>query len=271
MVTLKQIFISSTFRDLEKERKLVRDAILNLEHHPAGMEMFGARTVEQWRVIEKEIDRSDFYVIIIGKCFGTIVPGEDISYTQKEYRYAKSKGIPILGFIAKDEANLQKDDDQNKIERLKRFKAEIESSGITVAYWLNGDNLATEIVTAITKEIYGVCSYNAIVDYGKDIILRDGWNFHNDIAIRLEMKARSIYHEHDRPYTKIYDADGIETGHFAEVMIDLLRTKSERDNSRDDIDKFIKELAPYIGKSSYDISQKTTQGLLNRFFELIES
>ena len=277
MVTLTQIFISSTFRDLHDEREKVRDAILTLGHHPAGMEMFGARTVEQWRVIEDEIDNSDFYVVILGKCFGTTVPGEDISYTQKEFRYASSKGIPILGFIAKDEADLMADTDPDKIDKLGQFRTEVETSGITTAYWRNGDHLATQVVTALTREIYGSPvsvvddTPETTTDYGEGIVLRPLWNFHNDIALRLERKARNVYGDTDRPYDKMYDADGIESfGYFAEVMIDLLRQKSGHENGRDDIDKFIKDLAPYIGKSGYEIPKKVAQGLFDRFLELLE-
>ena len=109
-----------------------------------------------------------------------------------------------------------------------------------------------------------------ITDYSKGIVLRPLWNFHNDIALRLESKARNIYGDIDRPYDKMYDADGIESfGYFAEVMIDLLRQKSRHENSRDDIDQFIKDLAPYIGKSGYEIPKEVAQGLFNRFLELL--
>lgn len=79
-----QVFISSTFRDLKTARLKVRDAILSIYHFPVGMEMFGAADEDQWQIIKKDIDESDYYVLIIGKCFGSEVPGEGISYTQKE-------------------------------------------------------------------------------------------------------------------------------------------------------------------------------------------
>lgn len=100
--------------------------------------------------------------------------------------------------------------------------------------------------------------------------LRDGWNFHNDIALRLEMKARSVFGDRDRPYTKIYDADSIECGKFAEVMIDVLREKTGRENNREDIDSFIKACSGYIGTSGHQIDRKVAQGLLNRFLELMK-
>jgi len=99
--------------------------------------------------------------------------------------------------------------------------------------------------------------------------LRDGWNFHNDIAIRLEMKARQVFGDRDRPYTKIYDADSIEQGKFAEVMIDVLREKTGRENDREDVDEFIKLCSQFIGKSRYEIDSRISQGLMDKFIELL--
>ena len=270
LVKKYQIFISSTFNDLKDVRTKVKDAILMIGHYPAGMEMFGARTVEQWRVIEEEINKSDYYIVILGKCFGTQVPEETISYTQKEFRYAISKGIPILGFIASQDAEIEMDTDSVKIEKLKAFKKEVET-GRTVAYWSNAYELATKVVCSLVKEIYGTPKDDKlIVDYTEGVILRDGWNFHNDIALRLEGIARRIYGDLDRPYTKKYDADGIESGgYFAEVMLDLLRVKTEREDNREDISEFIQTLAPYVQKTGYEIPHIESQGLLNKFLELM--
>lgn len=142
------------------------------------------------------------------------------------------------------------------------------------------DTVIDKIVARIERNSNSTTLFNRIAqspnisppsrDYGEEIILREGWNFHGDIAIRLEMEARHIFGDMDRPYTKIYDADAIEMGYFAEVMVDLLREKSGRDNNRTDIDQFIKDLKPYIGKNGYEIPHKIAQGLLNRFFELIQ-
>ena len=70
-------------------------------------------------------------------------------------------------------------------------------------------------------------------------MLREGWNFHNDIAVPLEHNACAIYGESGRPVDKIYDADAIEAGNFAEVMLLLLRAKSDYSSDRTDIDAFV--------------------------------
>ena len=104
-------------------------------------------------------------------------------------------------------------------------------------------------------------------------MLRDGWNFHNDIAMALESIARNQFGNVDRPFGKIYDADSIETGCFIEVMIILLRLKSKMEDNNDDITEFVKSCSEYLGESGNDIPNETAQNLLDRFiriFDLIE-
>jgi len=54
-----QIFISSTFLDLIDERQTVLRAVLELDHMPAGMELFPAADESAWQLIRDVIDGSD--------------------------------------------------------------------------------------------------------------------------------------------------------------------------------------------------------------------
>lgn len=150
-----QIFISSTFKDLKTARLKVRDAILSMYHFPVGMEMFGALDEDQWEVIKRDIDASDYYVLIIGKMFGSEVPGEGISYTQKEYRYAVEKGIPVLAFLMKDDVDVAKsfqETEAKRIKKLKEFRKEVETRR-TVSYWSNPDELAGQVISSLARQI----------------------------------------------------------------------------------------------------------------------
>ena len=80
-----QIFISSTYTDLIDERKLIIDALLKMDFIPAGMEMFVASDTEQFKVITKVIDLCDYYLLIIGKRYGSINEETQISYTELVY------------------------------------------------------------------------------------------------------------------------------------------------------------------------------------------
>ena len=51
-----QVFISSTFVDLIDERQAALKAILELNHIPAGMELFPATDASAWELIEDVIE-----------------------------------------------------------------------------------------------------------------------------------------------------------------------------------------------------------------------
>ena len=153
-----QIFISSTYEDLKDERRKVQDTILEMYQFPIGMEMFSAADEEQWEIIQETIDSSDYYVLIIGHRYGSIIEeGEHagISYTQKEFRYALEKKIPILAFLIADSVAVtpdKMDNDVEKIEKLKVFKEEV-IKGRTVQWWTSSEDLANKVSISLTKQI----------------------------------------------------------------------------------------------------------------------
>lgn len=151
-----QIFISSTYTDLVEERKKVRDTILSMLHFPVGMEIFGAADEEQWEIIKDTIDSSDYYVLLVAHRYGSIIesePDAGISYTEKEYRYAKEKGIPILAFLIDDSVPvLPEKMEKDNSEKLKGFKQEIKT-GRLVEWWKNADDLAQKLSISLHKQM----------------------------------------------------------------------------------------------------------------------
>ena len=153
-----QIFISSTYDDLKNAREKVRDAILSMLHFPVGMEMFSAGDEEQWEIIQETIDSSDYYVLIVGQRYGSVIEtGEDagISYTEKEFRYAKEQKVPILAFILSDDADIKKsavESDPKKIEKLNAFKENVRT-GRVVEWWETTDGLARQVTAALHKQM----------------------------------------------------------------------------------------------------------------------
>lgn len=95
-------------------------------------------------------------MLIIGKMFGSEVPGEGISYTQKEYRYAVKHGVPVLAFLIKDDADVAKsfqETEKDRIDKMKAFRKEVET-GRTVSYWSNPDELAGQVISSLSRQIY---------------------------------------------------------------------------------------------------------------------
>lgn len=93
-----QVFVSSTYTDLIEERQAAVQAILDAGHIPAGMELFKAGK-SQMKTIQKWIDESDVYMLILGGRYGSIEEESDLSYTELEYQYALSKNMPLFSII----------------------------------------------------------------------------------------------------------------------------------------------------------------------------
>lgn len=100
-----QVFISSTFQDLQNARQEVSQALLRADCFPAGMELFPAADEEQFEFIKTVIDQSDYYIIISAGRYGSIHPETGLSYTEMEYDYAVEIGKPVIRLLHKDPFN----------------------------------------------------------------------------------------------------------------------------------------------------------------------
>lgn len=119
-----QVFVSSTYEDLKEERTEVLHALLELDCIPCGMEYFPATDDNQWQYIKSMIEICDYYLLIIGGRYGSM-DETGISYTEKEYRYAIEKNIPVIAFYHNSPTSLpvnKTDDDPIKKEKLIAFR-----------------------------------------------------------------------------------------------------------------------------------------------------
>lgn len=146
-----QIFVSSTYMDLIEEREQIIRACLEMGHIPVGMEMFSAADEEQWKIIQRQIDEVDYYVILAAHRYGSTT-SEGVSYTEKEYDYAVSKGIPVLGFVIDGSAAWpadKVDSEEDKKISLISFKEKIKTKH--VSFWSNKDELHAKFSISLMK------------------------------------------------------------------------------------------------------------------------
>lgn len=144
-----QIFVSSTYEDLKEERSIVMETILRLEQIPIGMEMFNAGDEEQWELIKRTIDNSDYYLVIIGDRYGSTL-SDGTSYTEKEYLYAIEVGKPVLTFI-KSGDGVSPQEDYKQQYRLKLFRE--HAKGKISSFWSNKDELGRKVASSIPSQI----------------------------------------------------------------------------------------------------------------------
>ena len=93
-----QIYICSTFNDLIDERKILTNAILNLQHIPSIGEHTFVTNKSPFEIMKKYIDEADCMILLIGEKYGSIY-NNGISYIEAEYNYALEKNKPILCLI----------------------------------------------------------------------------------------------------------------------------------------------------------------------------
>ena len=128
------------------------ETILKFDCFPAGMEMFPAMDEDIFKYIKRIIDDSDYYLLIIGGRYGS-EDDNGVSWTEKEYDYAVSKGIPVIAFDHKDFTTLpanKTDQDDKKRKKLIAFKKKV-ATGRLIQTWTDSKDLALAIATSLKR------------------------------------------------------------------------------------------------------------------------
>jgi hypothetical protein len=99
-----KVFISSTFRDLVEQRKRLGEELRHAGEGPVQMEFFSARPEQPLEVCLQEVRESDLFLLLVGERYGTIDERTGLSFTELEYREARSLGIPVLAFLLETES-----------------------------------------------------------------------------------------------------------------------------------------------------------------------
>ena len=153
MDKIYQVFVSSTYTDLQEERKEVMQALLELDCMPSGMELFPASNEDQWSLIKRVIDNCDYYILIIGGRYGS-ENSEGISYTQMEFQYALDTGKPIISFLHKHPESIPSGKCENdivKLEKLDRFRDLAKKK--LVKFWDTPEELGSAVSRSMVKLI----------------------------------------------------------------------------------------------------------------------
>lgn len=154
MKKVYQVFISSTYEDLKDERLAVLNALLSINCLPAGMEHFSAASEEQFEYIKRIIDRTDYYVLIIGGRYGS-VDASGVSYTEKEFDYAVKKGVPVLAFIRSNVDDIPAkyaEYDPEKRDRLDKFRKKVMNKRL-ISLWSQKDELSAKVISSLETAV----------------------------------------------------------------------------------------------------------------------
>ncbi|MDF2574534.1 MAG: ATPase-like protein [Agromyces sp.] len=92
-----RVFVSSTLKELEPERRTARTAIERLRLAPVMFEL-GARPHPPQQLYRAYLEQSDVFIGIYWQQYGWIAPGEEISGLEDEYRLAP-RDMPKLIYL----------------------------------------------------------------------------------------------------------------------------------------------------------------------------
>ncbi len=149
-----KVFISSTFRDLERHRAAVADAIERLDIQLSRMDAFGAQPKEPSRASLDEVEASDLFVGIYAHRYGFVPDGSTVSITEAEFEHATKLRRPTFCFLvdneyAWDETHIEGDPGRTRLDTL---KARIGSLVVRDIF-TTPEVLATRVATAIGRYI----------------------------------------------------------------------------------------------------------------------
>jgi hypothetical protein len=148
-----QVFVSSTFLDLAEERSAVVSALLQLDAIPAGMELFPAADDDAWTLIERVIDASDYYLLVIGGKYGSIDQATELSYTEREFDYAVGAHKPVMAFLHEDPDAIPAGKSEKTEEaqgKLAAFRKKVEQLK-HVKYWAGADSLQGKVALSFAS------------------------------------------------------------------------------------------------------------------------
>ena len=149
-----QVFVSSTYADLQKERKKVIQTLLELDCIPAGMELFPATDEEQFEFIKRIIDDCDYYLLIIGGRYGSVT-ADGISYTELEYQYALERKLKVIALLHEKPEQIpsgKSEKDPGLCSRLQSFRDKVVT-GRLVKFWQTADELPGIVALSLSKTI----------------------------------------------------------------------------------------------------------------------
>jgi hypothetical protein len=133
--------------DLKDERAAVVSALLQMDALPAGMELFPAADDDAWTLVERVIESSDYYLLVIGGKYGSVDPDLEISYTEREYDLAIGLKKPTMAFLHGDPDSIElgkSEKDEETRQKLEAFRAKVQKQK-HVKFWTSPEDLAGKV------------------------------------------------------------------------------------------------------------------------------
>jgi hypothetical protein len=160
----EQVFVSHTsdmalFPEGRSFVQAALDAVGRAGMAPVDMRYFAARDSRPADYCRARVAESEIYVALVGFQYGSLIPGDEISYTEMEFRAASDAGVPRLVFLLEEAACPPGgDDDRGLAEGFRRRLR--EDAGLIVRTFSSGEGLELEVLHALMDR--GLASARAL-------------------------------------------------------------------------------------------------------------
>jgi hypothetical protein len=150
-----QVFLSHTsdMALFPEERPFVQatlDAVNRAGMAPVDMRHFAARDGSPGDYCQRRVRECEIYIAVVGFQYGSLVPGENVSFTELEFRAASLVGVPRLVFLL-DEAACPADFRDPDTGPVEQFRQRLRDAGLIVRSFTSGDSLELEVFHALRE------------------------------------------------------------------------------------------------------------------------
>jgi tetratricopeptide (TPR) repeat protein len=156
-----QVFVSHT-SDMARfpaARPFVRaalDAVARAGMAPVDMRYFAARDDWPADYCQARVRDCEIYVAVVGFRYGSIVPGQAVSYTELEFEAASAAGLPRLVFLLAETAATVAGSADADRRPVQRFRQRLREAGVIVRDFTSADGLELEVFHALRELPAGV-------------------------------------------------------------------------------------------------------------------
>jgi len=158
MADTLRIFLCSTYEDLIDERRAVLESLRDLQLAHDSMEYFGARPSPAIEACLAEVAKSSMLVLVVGHRYGSLVPGQQLSFTETEYREGQRLGKVCLVYMRHDDVPVLPkyfESDPEKLRALESLKRLLNERH-TVARFRTAEDLVDIIRSNIRETLAAV-------------------------------------------------------------------------------------------------------------------
>ena len=151
-----RVFVSHTsdmarFPEGRSFAQATLDAVARAGMTSVDMRYFAARDGAPADYCRARVGECEIYVAVIGFRYGSMVPGEMVSYTELEFQAASAAGLPRLVFLLEEAASLPEgraDGDRSTVEG---FRQRLRDAGLIVRGFTSDAGLELEVFHALTE------------------------------------------------------------------------------------------------------------------------